>query len=142
MATVISPLVDFYSALMPFLLLAAALIAIDSRFGIQASRKKGIEIRASRAIRRAINKMVDYICWVTLAGMIGRTFGASFGLPLLSVIVLCIVYAIELTSIFNNYFYSKGIKMRFNGIKFFSRITNNKIIEESLEQTENEDTNR
>ena len=101
-AAVISPLVDFYSKLLPFLILAIALIIIDSRFGIQASRKRGEVIRASRAVRRAINKLVDYICWVTLAGMIGQTFGIAFHIPLLSIIVLCIVYSIELTSIFNN----------------------------------------
>ena len=83
-AAVISPLVDFYSKLLPFLMLAIALIVIDSRFGILASRKRGETIRASRAVRRAINKLVDYICWVTLAGMIGQTFGTAFHIPLLS----------------------------------------------------------
>ena len=111
-ATVISPLVDFYGKLIPFLLLAILLIAIDSRFGIQASKKRGETIRTSRAIRRAINKFVDYVCWITLAGMIGQTFGLAFHVPLLSIIVLLIVYTIELSSIFNNYFFYKGIKMQ------------------------------
>lgn len=132
-AAVISPLVDFYSKLLPFLILAIALIAIDSRFGILASRKRGEAIRASRAVRRAINKLVDYICWITLAGMIGQTFGMAFHIPLLSMVVLCIVYAIELTSIFNNYFFYKGLKMKFNGIKFFSKITGQEAIEEAIE---------
>ena len=141
-AAVISPLVDFYSKLLPFLILAIALIIIDSRFGIQASRKRGEAIRASRAVRRAINKLVDYICWVTLAGMIGQTFGTAFHIPLLSIIVLCIVYSIELTSIFNNYFFYKGIKKKFNGWKFFSKLTGNDAIESALEETSDEDSNR
>lgn len=141
-ATVISPLVDFYSKLLPFLMLAIALIIIDSRFGIQASRKRGEAIRASRAVRRAINKLVDYICWVTLAGMIGQTFGIAFHIPLLSIIVLCIVYSIELTSIFNNYFFYKGIKKKFNGWKFFSKLTGNDAIESALEETSDENSNR
>ena len=141
-AAVISPLVDFYSKLMPFLLLAVLLIAIDSRFGIMASRKRGEQIRASRAVRRAINKLVDYICWITLAGMIGQTFGTAFHIPLLSMIVLCIVYAIELTSIFNNYFFYKGLKLKFNGLKFFSKVTGQDVIEESIEKTDDENTNR
>jgi phosphate starvation-inducible membrane PsiE len=141
-AAVISPLVDFYSKLLPFLLLAMALIAIDSRFGIQASKKRGETIRISRAIRRAINKMVDYICWITLAGMIGQTFGTAFHIPLLSVIVLCIVYGIELTSIFNNYFFYKGLKLKFNGLKFFSKVTGQNAIEEAIEPINNEDTDR
>ena len=141
-AAVISPLVDFYSKLLPFLMLAIAFIIIDSRFGIQASRKRGEAIRASRAVRRAINKLVDYICWVTLAGMIGQTFGTAFHIPLLSIIVLCIVYSIELTSIFNNYFFYKGIKKKFNGWKFFSKLTGNDAIESALEETGDENSNR
>ena len=141
-AAVISPLVDFYSKLLPFLILAIALIIIDSRFGIQASRKRGEAIRASRAVRRAINKLVDYICWVTLAGMIGQTFGTAFHIPLLSIIVLCFVYSIELTSIFNNYFFYKGIKKKFNGWKFFSKLTGNDAIESALEETSDENSNR
>ena len=141
-AAVISPLVDFYSKLLPFLILAIALIIIDSRFGIQASRKRGEAIRTSRAVRRAINKLVDYICWVTLAGMIGQTFGTAFHIPLLSIIVLCIVYSIELTSIFNNYFFYKGIKKKFNGWKFFSKLTGNDAIESALEETSDENSNR
>lgn len=142
-AAVISPLVDFYSKLLPFLMLAIALIVIDSRFGILASRKRGETIRASRAVRRAINKLVDYICWVTLAGMIGQTFGTAFHIPLLAVIVLCIVYSIELTSIFNNYFFYKGINKKFNGLKFFSKLTGNDAIESAIEDKSNdENTNR
>ena len=141
-AAVISPLVDFYSKLLPFLILAIALIIIDSRFGIQASRKRGEAIRTSRAVRRAINKLVDYICWVTLAGMIGQTFGTAFHIQLLSIIVLCIVYSIELTSIFNNYFFYKGIKKKFNGWKFFSKLTGNDAIESALEETSDENSNR
>ena len=135
-AAVISPLVDFYAKLLPFLMLAMLLIIIDSRFGIQASKKRGETIRTSRAIRRAINKLVDYICWITLAGMIGNTFGSAFHIPLLSIIVLCVVYSIELTSIFNNYFFYKGIKKKFNGLKFFSKLTGHTVIEESIENIE------
>ena len=141
-AAVISPLVDFYSNLLPFLLLAVLLIGIDSRFGIMASKKRGEQIRASRAVRRAINKLVDYICWITLAGMIGQTFGTAFHIPLLSMIVLCIVYAIELTSIFNNYFFYKGLKLKFNGLKFFSKVTGQDVIEESIEKTDDENIDR
>ena len=138
-AAVISPLITFYQNLLPYLLLAIVLIAVDSRFGILASRKRNETIRTSRAIRRAINKLVDYICWITLAGMIGQTFGDSFHIPLMSVVVLCIVYGLELTSIFNNYFEYKGIKMKFNGLKFFSKITGQSAIEESVEEVKDKE---
>lgn len=137
-AALISPLVDFYTRLAPFLLLALVLIIADLRFGVRAARKRGEVIRPSRKFRRTINKLVDYICWITLAGMMGSTFGTRLGIPLLSVIVLCIVYGIELTSIFNNYFEYKGINKKFNALKFFSRLTRVSAIEESVEDADKE----
>ena len=139
-AAVISPLVDFYGKLLPFLLLAILLIAIDSRFGIKASKKRGETIRTSRAIRRAINKFVDYVCWITLAGMLGQTFGVVFHIPLLSMIVLLVVYTIELSSIFNNYFFYKGLKLKFDGLKFISKLT--KVDVNDVITKDNEDSNR
>ena len=141
-ATVISPLVDFYGKLIPFLLLAILLIAIDGRFGIQASKKRGETIRTSRAIRRAINKFVDYICWITLAGMLGQTFGVVFHIPLLSMIVLLVVYTIELSSIFNNYFFYKGLKFKFNVLKFISKMTKVNVEEIIEKDNNNEDSTR
>ena len=141
-ATVISPLVDFYGKLLPFLLLAILLIAIDSRFGIQASKKRGETIRTSRAIRRAINKFVDYICWITLAGMLGQTFGVVFHIPLLSMIVLLVVYTIELSSIFNNYFFYKDLKFKFNGLKFISKMTKVNVEEIIEKDNNNENSDR
>ena len=141
-ATVISPLVDFYGKLLPFLLLAILLIAIDSRFGIKASKKRGETIRTSRAIRRAINKFVDYICWIILAGMLGQTFGVVFHIPLLSMIVLLVVYTIELSSIFNNYFFYKGLKFKFNGLKFISKMTKVNVEEIIEKDNNNENSDR
>ena len=141
-ATFISPFVDFYQNLAPFLLLALVLIIVDSRFGIRASKVRGEKIRPSRMWRRAINKFVDYICWVTLAGMIGNTFGLSLHIPLFSIIVLCIVYGIELTSIFNNYFEYKGLKKKFNGLKFFAKLLNKPEIEDCIEDIEENKNNK
>ena len=140
-AAVISPMVDFYENLAPYLMLAIVLIIVDSRFGIKAAIKRGEKIRSSRKWRRAINKLVDYICWTTLAGLMGQTFGVSFHIPIMSAIVLCIVYGIELTSIINNYFEYKGVEKKFNGWKFFTKITGNNAIEGAIED-KNEDTDR
>lgn len=141
-ATFISPFVDFYQNLLPFLLLAIILIFVDSRFGVKAAKVRKEAIRPSRMWRRAINKLVDYICWITLAGMIGNTFGLKFHIPLLSIIVLCIVYGIELTSIFNNYFEYKGIKKKFNGIKFFAKLFRTPEIEDCLEDKGGENSSK
>ena len=138
-AAFLSPFVSFYEGLAPFLLLALILIVVDSRFGILAARKRGEAIRPSRKWRRAINKLVDYICWITLAGMIGRTFGEKFHIPLLACVMLVVVYAIELTSIFNNYFEYKGLKKTFIVWKFFAKVTNHPEIEECVEDRKEEE---
>lgn len=117
----VAPLLDFYNNLIPFILLAIVLIIVDSRFGIAAARKRGETIRTSRKWRRAINKLVDYVCWVTLAGLFGQTFGSILGIPILSGLFLLIVYGIEVTSCFNNYFEYKGIKKKVNIFKLFNR---------------------
>lgn len=117
---VVAPLLDFFNNLIPFIILAIVLIFVDSRFGIAAARKRGETIRTSRKWRRAINKLVDYVCWVTLAGLFGQAFGTILGIPVLSGLFLLIVYGIEVTSCFNNYFEYKGIKKKVNIFKLFN----------------------
>ena len=121
MASAIMPLLTFYENLMPYILLAIALIIVDSRFGVKASRKRGETIRPSRKWRRAINKLVDYVCWVTLAGVFGQAYGSVLDIPALAALMLLIVYSIELTSIFNNYFEYKGMRMKINVFKLLRR---------------------
>lgn len=108
-AVSVAPFLEFYDKLIPYLLVAVALIITDSRFGVAAARTRGETIRPSRKWRRAMNKLVDYICWVTLAGLLGNTFGTVFHIPILAAIMLLFVYGIELSSIINNYLEYKGI---------------------------------
>ena len=142
-AATLAPIADFYERLLPVLALAFVLILVDSRFGIMAARKRGEVIRPSRKWRRAINKMVDYICWVTLAGLIGETFGDAFHIPLLSLVMLLIVYGVELTSIFNNYFEYKGAHIHIDVWKFIARLFNRPEIEEviTIDKPENKEEN-
>ena len=118
-SVLLTPLADFYTSLAPYFVLAIVLIVVDARFGIEAAVRRGEKIRRSRMVRRSINKLVDYICWVTLAGMFGRVFGEELGIPLLSVVLLVIIYGIEITSCFNNYFEAHGSRMRINIFKWF-----------------------
>ena len=108
------PLIQFYQRLIPFLLLALILIVVDARFGVLAAKKRGETVRRSRLLRRSANKLVDYICWVTLASLFGQLFGHVLGLPLLSILIMLLVFGIELSSIINNYFEYKGISRRFS----------------------------
>lgn len=134
---VVAPLLDFYNNLIPFIILAIVLIFVDSRFGIAAARKRGETIRMSRKWRRAINKLIDYVCWVTLAGLFGQAFGTILGIPVLSGLFLLIVYGIEVTSCFNNYFEYKGIKKKVNIFKLFNRPEVENCIED-VEDTKKE----
>ena len=138
MAAVISPFVEFYQALLPFLILAVVLIVADTRFGVEASIKRGEPFRPSRMMRRAINKLVDYICWITLAGVVGNAFGTILGIPILSALILLVVYGIELTSCFNNYFEFKGINKRINIWKLFGKKELEGVFEDKQQDDEHQ----
>lgn len=120
-ATLMSEFMDFVAPLKWFMLLALILILADLRFGIEAAKKRGEIIRLSRAGRRTINKMVDYLCWVLLAGAIGKAFAIPFDMPILPAAVLLVIYGFEINSCYGNYFESRGKKIKINIFKFFSK---------------------
>jgi len=127
MATLGATIAHFYEHLAPWLLLGMALVLADLRFGVLAAKRRGETIRTSRACRRTINKMVDYLCWVTVAEVCSRTFGVTIGFPVVSIAVLFIIYGIELSSAVNNYLDYKGIRKRFN---FFRLIGKEHLLED------------
>lgn len=112
---------EFYSHLAPWLLLGVVLVLVDLRFGVLAAKKRGEKIRTSRAWRRTINKTIDYLCWVTLAEVCSRTFGATLGVPVVSLAVLFIIYGIEISSCVNNYLEYKGTRKKFNFFKLIGK---------------------
>lgn len=130
-SVVLFPLLEFYKELMPLLFLAVVLTLVDLRFGVQAARKRGENIRLSRAARRTVNKLVDYICWVTLSGLFGDSFGVMFGIPILSTIMLIVIYGIEVNSCYQNYFEYRGINKKFN---IFSALKKSVDIEEPTDK--------
>lgn len=128
-ATVLSGFYEFAEPLRWLLLLGVVLIIVDFRFGLRASKKRGDPIRLSRAIRRTINKAVDYICWIFLAGSLGAAFGESMGTKILPILVMLVIYGVELNSCFSNYFEAKGSKVKVDIFKYFAKKTD--IIEVS-----------
>jgi hypothetical protein len=138
-AVAFGSMMDFYASLAPYMLLALVLIVVDLRFGVAKAKAIGEVIRTSRVVRRSINKVVDYICWITLAGLFGSSFGTLFGVPLLSGCMLLIVYGIEINSCYNNYFEARGIKKKFNVFKLFKQKIDTDL-EECIEDKKDEKT--
>lgn len=122
---------SFYAHLAPWLLLGMILVIADLRFGIMAAKKRGEKIRFSRAIRRTINKMVDYLCWVTLAEVCNMTFEITIGVPVISMGMLFIIYGIEINSCVNNYLEYKGIKKKFN---FYKLVGKEELLDDVTEE--------
>lgn len=133
MALLGATIANFYSHLAPWLLLGAVALLVDLRFGIKAAKARGETVRTSRAIRRTLNKAIDYLGIVTLAEMLSRTFGVSLGVPIVSMGMLFIIYGIELSSILNNYFEYKGLPWKFNLLKFLRKKSE---LAESIEEGE------
>ncbi len=121
-STIVGAISQFYEHLAPWLLLGLVLVLVDLRFGMAAARVRGEPIRPSRACRRTVNKIIDYLCWVTVAEVMSRTFGVNLGVPIVSLSTLFLVYGIEINSCVNNYLEYKGVtSKRFNIFKFLSR---------------------
>jgi uncharacterized membrane protein YfcA len=117
-AVLLSGMIEFLTPLKWFAVLGVILVLADLRFGIRAARYRGEKIRVSRAGRRTINKLVDYTCWIFMAGAIDKAFGAPFGIPILPALTMLAVYGFEVNSCFHNYFEAKGkdVKIDFFGI--------------------------
>ena len=125
-----SGFMDFIEPLKWFLLLGLMLILADLRFGIAAAKKRGEKIRISRAGRRSINKMVDYLCWILLAGAIAKAFGGPYDIPVLPAVILLVVCGLEINSVFMNYFEARGKKVKVNIFKYFAKKTDIIDVEE------------
>lgn len=115
---------EFFAFLTPLKWLAFCgiiLIVADLRFGIMASKKRGEKIRTSRAIRRSVNKLIDYTCWVLLACALEHTFAVPFHIPLMPTLVMLIVYGVEIDSIFSNYFEYRDINIKVSIVEFIKK---------------------
>ena len=136
-ATAMSGMMEFLSPLKWFMLVAVIIIICDLRFGIRAAQYRKETIRTSRAVRRSVNKVIDYVCWILLAGGMGNAFGVPLDVPVIPATVLLVIFCVEINSCFNNYFESIGKKIKIDVFKLLSKGKN--IIEvETLEKKEDE----
>lgn len=130
-------LLDFFIWAKWLLILAFLLTMADLKFGISAAKYRNEIVKRSRAVRRTFDKITNYCLWIILAYTFGQAFGQPFGIDLLPLIILLVIYGVELESIYVNYFAAKGKKVKVNVFKFFSK--KNDIIE--VEEKEDNDGN-
>lgn len=119
--TILSECTNILYDLRWMVLLAIVLILADFWFGVSASKMKHIEVRKSRAGRRTINKLIDYICYVLIGVTIGKAIGEPYGfnphIVAVSIMVLC--YCFEIDSIYGHICTLHGIKKNFSIWKIF-----------------------
>lgn len=127
-------LLEFFIWAKWLMLAALALTMADLKFGVEKAKYKKEEVRKSRAVRRTLQKVCDYLLWIILAYTLDKAF-ISFEIDLLPFIILIIIYGIELESIFKNYFAAKGKDVKINIGKLFSRKADFIEIEEKKEDT-------
>lgn len=98
------------------ILLAFILIIADFWFGISTSKLQGIEIRKSRAGRRTLNKVIDYLCYILLGAVIGKAIGEPYGLnPItVSITIMILCYCFEIDSIYNHICVLHGVQKRYS----------------------------
>ena len=121
----------FYQALADsiiWLVVAAVVIVCE------AARKRGERVRISRAVRRTVNKMCEYLCWV----MLGITISIGFAADWLKYLIFAIIYGNELSSCLSNYFAAKGKRITFNVFSLLGR----RLGIDELEQCHIEEDNR
>ena len=106
------------------ILLALILILSDLWFGISVSRVHSIEIRKSRAGRRTLNKLVDYICYILLGAVLGKALGEPYGIDpiVVSITVMVLCYCFEIDSIYDHICEIHGIKKRYSVWKILFKL--------------------
>lgn len=120
--TFLSGLFEFIDWSKGWLILAFVLIMADLRFGILAAYKRKEIVRKYSAIRRTLNKIGNYVIWLSVAYTIGAVISIPYDIDL-PVCILIVVYAIELGSIANNFFFSIGIKRKIDILGYLFKDT-------------------
>lgn len=101
-------LYEVIADMLPFLIVAVIVILVDLIFGIRAAQHRKEEVRYSRAFRRTVSKMFEYVCWVTLSS----SLAVAFKFPALEWIILGAVILNEIVSIASNWCEVHGIRIK------------------------------
>lgn len=134
-STMFTAFLDGYQFLAEWLGIAIVFIIVDLRFGILAAKKRGEKIRGSRAVRRSVQKLMDYICWSLVSYFINLRFGLTLKVESLPIIIMFVIYALEFCSIINNYLEYKGINKRIDLSRLLTKIFSKKNADDILTET-------
>lgn len=95
------------------LVLAAVLVFADFWLGVHRSIKGAVTIRWSKAIRRTLMKIADYLCVVILGAVVGKAIGEPLGYSALTiaVVMMGIACLCEFDSIISNWGEIKGVEI-------------------------------
>lgn len=97
---------DSLTKMIPYSFVALPLILLDLDFGVKAARHRGEKIRTSTAIRKTLNKICEYVCWIVVAS----TAALAFDKPWIEWLILGLVFGNEFLSVVGNYFETKDIE--------------------------------
>lgn len=119
--------------------LSFALIIADFWLGISESKMVGKDIRRSKAWRRTLNKVVDYMCYLMVAGLLGKAIGEPMGMNALRVasVVMLLTCAWELDSIYGHICVLNGAEKDFSVRRFIVGLFKRKsqAIHEALDES-------
>ena len=99
---------DVLSSMIPWLLVMGVVIMCDLAFGIRKSRKLGIHVSWSMALRETMGKMVTYYAFVLMVCTIEAASGHSYAIAQWSCLFVC---GIEGVSIIGNMLKPYGITL-------------------------------
>ena len=103
-----------FQRMIPYIFICSIVILIDLIFGIKAAKKRGEDIRVSRAIRRTMGKATEYFCWSVLAS----TLAVATDIRIIETGLMLLVIGIELISVAQNwYFWKFGKKVKVDALK-------------------------
>ena len=105
-------LASFWQGVAGFVALVVIVVLVDLRFGLRAAKKRGERIRLSGALRRTTSKLVDYLCWIMLSLVLGRSIGSPLGVKFIPLVVMIYAIAIEIDSIGSNWAELRGYELR------------------------------
>lgn len=122
-----------------YMLLCLSMSALDLYYGIKESRKKGTEVRMSRAMRRTGDKVVNYALWLLVSGCFYQSFGAPLGdnNHVITAVVMAVCIFIEVKSVLGHVAFLYGLNGAAVG-KVIAKIIGRKVdrdVGESIEET-------